>query len=918
MASQKSRRKLAAILSSDVVGYSRLMGEDDEATVAAIVATRKVMARNVRRYAGRVVDSPGDALLAEFSSAIDAVRCAVAVQKDMLLGNANVPSERRMRVRIGVDIGDVIERDSALYGQGVNVAARLQTLASPDGICISGSVHDQIENRLSLRTTFDGERHIKNIARPIRVFHVSVEGSAPVEVRTTTSACSSRTNVPPAMETLFGRERDQARVTAMLSQQRLVTLLGAGGIGKTRLAQAVAAQLVGTRRDGVWWVDLSSLTAESDVIPAIARAAGLVLGEGEPAAALVQALAARELLLVLDNCEQLVGVVAAAMHAALRANANLGVLATSQAPLSIGDEFLYRLDPLALPPPGATLCEARQFAAIQLLEARVQSLDRHFALDESTIPAAIEVCCRLDGVALAIEMAAARIPVLGLATVKAKLSDRLSLLKADARTVPARQQTLRATLDWTHGLLSPRDRAVFRRLSVFGGSFRLDAAQQVGCGAEVDEWGALDALVSLVARSLVQLDPSEPPRYRLLETTKLYALERLLEAGESDSVERAHGRAMALLAEEAVDEYWRLTDDEFAKRYSRDEADFDRAFDGAVRRRDVAVVAATCLAIGLVRDRRISQALEQHRKEAAYELLPMADPLGQARLLHWFAMFTSSGIAGLTRRDAAIRALAASRRVGDARLIYFALWKCAVEAARLGEWPEADQYASEGRRAERPEWPPRVRAVGPTYDLTLNMYRGDAAGFRLLALSCLKLCEQAGAVRDAAWQRHNIADAALMAGDLDEAIRLEIAVIGELRALNEDRRLSWALANVCAAYLMKRDTPASLAAARDALPHLARMAMQADMFDHLALLAARRQRWIEAGQLLGASDAWYQRDGRPRQPNEGRLAELVLDELTRSIGAAALNEHRSAGANLDPESVLALAYRSLEPDASGS
>lgn len=919
MASRRSTRKLAAIFSSDVVGYSRLMGDDDEATVAGIIASRKLIGRHVRRYAGRVVDSPGDALLAEFKSALDAVRCAIAVQKDMSLGNANLPMDRQMRVRIGIDVGDVIERDSSLYGQGVNVASRLQALAPPDGICISGSVHDQLENRPDLRTTFDGECKLKNIEKPIRVFHVSAADRAPSEARAPQPAVASaqppRTNVPPTTQTLFGRGRDQADLIAEMSRHRLVTLLGAGGIGKTRLAQAVAAELVGTRRDGVWWVDLSSLTEESDVVPSIARAAGLVIGDGDPAAALAQALAERQLLLVLDNCEHLVGTVAAAVHAALRSDGNLSVLATSQTPLSIGEEFLYRLEPLALPPKDATLDEARQFAAIQLFEARVQSLDRGFMLDDAKIALAIDICRRLDGVALAVEMAAARVPVLGLPAVNAKLTDRLRMLKADDRSAPARQQTLRATLDWTHALLSPRDRAVLRRLSVFAGSFRLDAAQQVGCGVEIDEWDCLDALASLVAKSLVPLDQSDPPRYRLLETTKLYALERLAEAGEAESADRAHGQALAQLAEEVVDDYWKLTDEEFAKRYLPDEADLARAFDGACRRRDVAVVTATCLAVGNLIDRRTSRAVEQHRKEAAHQLLPMADPLGQARLLHWFAVFSSSGIAGLTRRDAAIQALAASRRVGDARLIHFALWKCAVEAARVGEWVEADRCASEARQTQRSEWPPRVRAVGPMHDLTLDIYRGDAAGVRRLAQSCLELCEEAGAIRDAAWQRHNFADAALTAGDLDEAIGLERAVIKELRALNEDRRLCFAFANLCAAYLMKGDITSSIGVARDALPNLVRMTLQGDMFDHLALIAARRRLWSEAGQLLGASDAWYRRDGRGRQPNEARLAEQVMRILTESVGKTELDRHRTAGEELRSEAVLALAHRSLETGA---
>lgn len=916
MATPKSRRKLAAILSSDVVGYSRLMREDDVATIAAVVATRKLMARHIGRHAGRVVDAPGDALLAEFESAVEAVRCAVSIQQGMLRRNAEVPVNRQMRVRIGLNLGDVIERDAALYGEGVNVAARLQALGRPDGICISGAIHEQIENRLALQMSFAGEHHVKNIATPVRVFHITVDEAASVgpaaPATTELEAGRSLSNVPSSMAPLIGRDKDVRAVLAELAEHRLITLLGAGGIGKTRLAQTIAKGVIDRYPDGVWWVDLSAVSVGAEIAPAIAKAVQLQLGEGDPAAMLTQALAPRELMLVLDNCEHLAGEVAQLVQRSLHAAPRLRVLATSQEPLKLGDEWLYRLDPLACPAPGTPLESARQFGAIQLLEVRARSVDHDFALDGATVDAAIEICRQLDGLALAIEMAASRIPMLGLLALKSMLGDRLQLLKSGARSAPSRQQTLRATLDWSHALLSPECRAVLRRLSVFAGSFRLDTAQQVGSDIGLDAWGCLDALSALVERSLLQVEQAEPPRYRLLETTRLYALERLAEAQETDAAWQSHGRAMRAVAMAAVDAHWLLSDDETLRRYRPDDQDLQIAFERACECADVGVVAATGAAFRILSQQRSPHAVGQRRKVAAYALMPLAPPAERARHWHWLANFHSSGVPGLPRLAASRESLQASREVGDSRMVYQALWVLAVELAQGALWEEAEACVIEARSAEVPDWPPRLRAVGSMHQATLHMFRADAAAFRRETVHCIALCERAGAVRTAAWQRHNIADAALMAGEFDEAVRLEQAAIEELAALKEDRRLCWALANLCAAHLLADDNVSATHAARQALQHMHRMTMQGDLYDHLALVAARSGNCTEAALMLGASDAWYQRTQRSRQPNEQRLAERVEQALAANIAALEDIDLRLAGGRLDDTAAIALAYRVLD------
>jgi predicted ATPase/DNA-binding winged helix-turn-helix (wHTH) protein len=388
---------------------------------------------------------------------------------------------------------------------------------------------------------------------------LSEESPFPAAANTPSGAPASTpplTNLPAAEEAPFGRDADTAAITQLLREHRLVTVLGSGGIGKTRLAQEVARGQVDMHANGVWWVDLAALSAPDKVVPAIANAAHLQLEEGDPLAELAKALAHRSTLLVLDNCEHLVAHVARVVHTALGAAAGLRVLATSQEALKTPGEYVYRLDSLAVPPPGTSLESARTFGAVKLLEQRARAVDRLFALSESTIADAIELCRQLDGIALAIEMAAVRLPVLGLGPLQARLGERLKLLRGASRLMPARHRTLRATLDWSHSLLSSEEQAVLRRLSVFAGSFRLDMAQRVAATEDLDEWMVLDSLTALIDKSLVQVERNEPPRYRLLETTRLYAAERLLEHAESEGTFLRHGAALAALADESNQAYW--------------------------------------------------------------------------------------------------------------------------------------------------------------------------------------------------------------------------------------------------------------------------------------------------------------------------------------------------------------------------
>ncbi len=366
------------------------------------------------------------------------------------------------------------------------------------------------------------------------------------------------TSLPVIVSDLIGREQELEELFDIAIAHRLVTLTGAGGIGKTRLGLEVARSLLHHFPDGVWLADLAPLSDPKLVPVTVASALGLELKGTQVFSDRVAArLGAKRLMLVLDNCEHVVEVAACITETLLHAVAEVHVLATSQEPLGAEGEYTYRVPPLGIPPAGVTGAEqALRYGAVQLFVARVQAADPRFLLDDNAAAAVGAICRRLDGIPLALELAAARTPAFGVQRLASRLHDSFRLLTSGRRTALPRHKTLRATFDWSYGLLSSSEQVVLRRLAIFAGGFTLEAAGVIVADEQITTSVAVDRIADLIAKSLVTVSAfGAAARYRLLETTHDYALERLVESGEFEAVARRHADHYRMLFEQAETEW---------------------------------------------------------------------------------------------------------------------------------------------------------------------------------------------------------------------------------------------------------------------------------------------------------------------------------------------------------------------------
>ena len=552
-----------------------------------------------------------------------------------------------------------------------------------------------------------------------------VVAPAPIAGRRSTGSTAlpeapPQTNLPAPTSELIGRATALAEVTELLGVHRLVTLIGAGGIGKTRLALEVARELGPSFADGVWVAELAPLSDPRLVPVTVAVALGLTLPAGaESPERVASALAAKRLLLVLDNCEHVIEAAARMAEALRRANPHARVLATSREPLRAPGEYVYRVLSLQVPAEGTEdredLLEA---AAVKLFVARARAVDLRFSPDARTAAITGAICRRLDGIPLAIELAAARTATLGLEELAARLDDRFRLLTGGHRTALPRHQTLRATLDWSYELLPAIERTVLHRLAIFAGGFTLAAASRVATTAALDAPAVVDSVTNLAAKSLVVVEiGGAATRYRLLETTRAYALEKLTASGELDQVARRHAEYYRDLFERAEAELETRTTVEWLAAYGKQIDDVRAALDWASSSsRDIPVgVTLTIAAVPLWTHLSLMDECRR-RVEHALASLGLAASRDQRREMQLLAalgaalLFTKGAVPAT--RSAFADALEIADRLDDTDYRLRALWGLWVDRMNSGDVRQAMALAETFSRAAANSTDPLASPVG--------------------------------------------------------------------------------------------------------------------------------------------------------------------------------------------------------------
>jgi predicted ATPase/class 3 adenylate cyclase len=889
-------------LFTDIEGSTQRWERDRDAMSAALARHDAVVRGAIESHGGFLFKTVGDAFCAAFATAAGAIGAALDAQR--ALHAADFSSVEGVRVRMALHTGAAEVRDGDYFGPAVNRTARLLAVGHGGQVLVSGTTADLLQGEMPGQSALRdlGSHRLRDLAHAERVYQAEA-ADLPAAFPALRSIGGLPNNLPAQLTSFVGREREEAEIAALLRQHRLVTLVGSGGAGKTRCAIHAGAEQLENFSDGVWLVELAP-TSDATLVPAIvARALGVRESANRPLIeTLVSHLERRQLLLIVDNCEHVIDAVRGAVAAILRGCPNVRVLATSREGLNIAGERAFRLPSLDVQ------------GAVGLFVDRALASNASFALTDENAPFVAEIARQLDGIPLAIELAAARVKVLSPAQLAQRLNERFRVLTGGDRSALPRHQTMRALIDWSYDLLSDQERAIFRRLSIFAGGFTLESAVAV-CGDEsTDEIAVLDVLSSLVDKSLVQADPGGDGRYRLLESTRQYAREKLAENGEHAAVASAHARAFFLLAQRLEGSYNTTPDGEWFGYAEPELENWRAALDWALTGRGDLLLGQR-LAAELARVWAYLVAAEGRRwilaaQEAADDATP---PDVSARLD--LAEAQIDGVLGMHEAShaAAERALQRYAALGDAEGIAQAQRHAGRGLVFLGRASEGEALLREALAAfER--LGDRILAGAAMENVAIARNAlGDVEGARMFHAEALAIFKANGAERLAVALANNLAEAEFRGGNADAALRLTREALATGRAAIFTHRAAL-LTNNMAAYLVALGRYGEArVAGREALG-MARdvhyQVLVAWALQHLAATAALRPSddaadRARAARLLGYVDARLGALGTHREYTEEREYDSVLAALRESLGPLELERLRAEGGAWTEEAAVA-------------
>ncbi len=859
-------------LFTDMAGSSRAWESYPSETRAALQRHDEIMALQVEAHDGAIIleRGEGDSVFAVFTRESDAVSAAFDIQR--AFQREPWPSHVPVRVRMAIHTGETA-RD--YRGPDVNRAARIRGIAYGGQILVSGVTAEIVRGTLPGNATLIdlGQHRLRDLAQTEHLFqlaHPDLRGEFPP----LKSLGNFRQNLPVQLTSFIGRESEQKTVRALINDHRVVTLLGSGGCGKTRLAIQIAADLLEQFPDGVRFVDLSPLSDPSLVLDGIAAAVEVKLEQGDAKDdALVRTLKGTRTLIILDNCEHLVRACADAVSVLLRTGEHVRILATSREPLGLPGESTWHVPSLSLPDAAASVKDVSACEAVQLFVDRAAAARQGFVLGAGNAQAIVDICRTLEGMPLAIELAAARVKALSPREIWDRLSDRFRFLTGGR----GRHETLRSAIDWSYDLLSEQERGLFRRLSVFAGSFDLAAVEAIW-----SEGDPLDRIEQLVDKSLVTVEQlnEDRLRYRLLETLRQYGAERLVEAGEEQDARERHFRHYLAVAEGV---YQQRIEDEAASLAAL-EADHD--------------------------DFRVAL---QWARSRPRDLLRLASALG------WFWHLRSHYREGRTRLEEALRLNPAERSGEKARALWalsmILNWQGDVAAARplaeesLELWRESNDPLELALALESIGW---SHFAASNYSEALRSMEDCVASYRKLGSAKLIT-------------RGRVAVGQMLAalGDVERTEQLARETLAEGRAQGEPKFVHFSLHYLADCALWRGDAKSAVQlygeSLRAALDYGNEMEAATEM-QGMAMGLMGSEREEEGFRLYGASCA--------------RLTELhttMIDEVAfwvkfrerylpparERIGAVAAIEAEQEGRAMSWQKSLAYAFAAAAEGGAG-
>lgn len=920
-------------LFADIEGSTRLWEQHPEAMQSALARHDALLRQAVEANNGRIVKTTGDGLHAVFDASSDAIAAALSGQR--ALSSEPWPPATQLRVRMALHVGEAEYRDGDYYGPALNRAVRLMAIGHGGQVLLSAITAGLARELLPASASLDdlGEHRLKDLVRPERVFQLSAPG-LPADFPPLRSLDTFPNNLPVQLTSFIGRENQIAEAKRLLDTTHLLTLTGPGGTGKTRLSLQVAADLLERFTDGVWLVELAPLADPALVAQALAAALGVRDIQGRSLLdVLTDYLRQKHILLVLDNCEHLVEACSELTHHLLRACPQLRILASSREALGVAGEVSLRVPSLSLPQVGQPTADAlTRSEAARLFVERARANLNEFTVTAENAPVIAQICRRLDGIPLALELAAGRVKMLTVEQIAARLDDRFRLLTGGSRTVLPRQQTLRAMMDWSWDLLTEPECLVLRRLSVFAGGWALEAAEAVSAeetaqadavaDQTVQPGDVLDVLAQLVNKSLVVVEGGQggEARYRLLETIRQYAREKLLAAGADEALEvrRRHLGCYLALTEAAEPHLIGREMIAWLDRLEMEQDNLRTALEWALE--DDPLAALRFVAVLYIFWGRRASLAEGYtwakaalaRAEASPLLEKEAAPpylAAKARALGGvaaLAFFIGEGVFARANAEAGI---ALARQIGDSMTLAYGLGLGAIMCGTLGDVDTARAWAEESMTISRQHGYAYGQAMVSGAQMLLVAMSDQPTPSSLIE-EVVRVARASGNPWTIGMAFSNVGRVAAMTGDLDEAYTRFQEARDLFLALGD--RTSYIAVQSEIGHVLRKQGRYDEAGAvyRESIPRWLETGNKAAVAHELECfgsMASAQMQYERAARLFGAAEALREALNSHMTPLERPEYDQAVAALHGQMDGASLTQAWAEGRTLSMDEAVAYA-----------